>query len=325
MNRPGTFGGQSGRARVLLALGALAVIVVVAVVALGGSDEPAGAADLQVRATARNTSHDEQRFADKVEGAAGNRIEYSLAAINEGKATLSDVAITFTAPTVGATLVAGSCRLRRPGADFVKCPDRLRPSDLSAERLRAGERLEARVAYTLDSPPCRTASAPAEATSDSAQTAITGPAVAAVSYTGLSGRLPRCGTKLAQLLAAVAPGTRATCSEWPGLRSPVLARVQCQPKQGAKYAVYLQYRTPAIAAQVYRLIADRDRPRSCGSVAGGSGTVQEPDGKRVVTCSTGAGGAAHLTWYDDGASVFGYADGVNGDRDALLDWWRRDG
>lgn len=325
MNRPATIGGQFGRVRILLAIGALAVIVVVAVIALGGSDEPSGAADLQVRATARNTSHDEERFAAKVEGAAGNRIEYSLAAINEGKATLTDVAITFTAPTFATTLVAGSCRVRRPGADFVKCSDRLRPSDLSAERLRAGERLEARVAYTLDSPPCRTGSAPAEATSDSAQTPIAGPAVAAVSYTGLSGRLPRCGTKLAQLLAAVPAATRATCREWPGLDQPVLARIQCQPKQGAKYAVYLQYRTPAITAQVYRLIADRDKPRSCGAFKRGSGTVQEPDGKRVVTCSAGTGGAAHLTWYDDGASVFAYADGVDGNRDALLAWWRRDG
>ena len=259
MRGPGTFGGQLGRARVLAALGAVVVIVVLVVVLLGGSDDPGGPAGLQVQATARNTAHAEEPFAAEIDGAAGDRIEYALAAVNTGKATLSDVAIAFTPPPVsGATLVAGSCRVRQPGADFVKCPDRLRERDLAAERLKAGEKLEVRVAYTLDAPPCRTTSIPAKASSDSAQTAITPSATASVRYTGLSGRLPRCGTKLAQLLSAVPAATRATCAEWPGLGPPVLARVQCAPKVGARYAVYLQYRSPAITAQVFQIITDRE-------------------------------------------------------------------
>ena len=325
MSRPGTFGGQLGRARVLAALAAVVLIVVVAVVALGGSSEPGGPAGLQVQATARNTAHADEPFAAEVDGAAGNRIEYALAAVNNGKATLSDVTVAYTPPPVSsATLVAGSCRVRRPGADFAKCPDRLRERDLSADRLKAGEKLEVHVAYTLDPPPCRTTSIPAEATSDSAETAITPVAAATVSYTGLSGRLPRCGTKLAQLLTAVPAATRATCAEWPGLTSPVLARVQCVPKEGARYAVYLQYRSPAIAAQVYQLIADRERPRPCGSFSDGTGTVRDPDGRRVVQCSI-ARGVAHLTWYDDDASVFAYADAADADRDGLLAWWRSNG
>ena len=325
MSRPRTLGGKPSRARVLAALAAVVVIVVLAVVMLGGSDEPAGAADLQVQATARNTSRDGEQFAAKVDGAAGNRIEYALSAVNSGKATLSDVVIAFTPPPVwGGTLVAGSCRVRRPGADFVKCPDGLRQRDLSADRLAGGEKLEVRVTYTLDPPPCRTASVSAGATSDSAQTAITSTATAAVSYTGVSARLPRCGTKLAQLLTAIPAATRATCAEWPGLGPPVLARVQCAPKQGARYAVYIQYRTPAVTAQVYELIADREQPRSCGSFADGTGTVQDSGGKRVVQCST-ARGVAHLSWYDDDASVFAYADGEDADRDGLLAWWRADG
>jgi len=325
MNRPQTFGGQLGRARVLAALAAVVVIVVIAVVALGGSDDPGGPAGLQVQATVRNTAHAEEPFAAEVDGAVGNRIEYALAAVNTGKATLSDVAIAFTPPPVsGATLVAGTCRVKRPGADFAKCPDRLRQRDLSADRLKAGEKLEVRVAYALDSPPCRTASVPAEATSDSAQTAITPTATAAVRYTGLSARLPRCGTKLAQLLSAVPAVTRATCAEWPGLGPPVLARVQCAPKQGARYAVYLQYRSPAITLQVFQIITDRETGRPCGAFADGTGTVQDLGGKRVVQCSN-ARGVAHLTWYDDDASVFAYADAADADRDALLAWWRTDG
>jgi hypothetical protein len=326
MNRPRTFGGQLGWARVLAALAAVAVIVVVAVVALGGSDEATGGpAGLQMQATARNTAHAEEPFAAEVDGAVGNRIEYSLAAVNSGKATLSDVTIAFAPPPVsGATLVAGSCRVRQPDADFVTCPDRLRERDLSAERLKAGEKLEVRVAYTLDSPPCRTTSVPAEATSDSAQTAITPSATATVKYTGLPGRLPRCGTKLAQLLSAVPAATRATCTEWPGLGPPVLARVQCAPKQGARYVVYLQYRSPAITAQVFEIITNREIGRSCGAFADGTGTVQDPGGKRVVQCST-ARGVAHLTWYDDDASVFAYADAADTDRDGLLAWWRANG
>jgi hypothetical protein len=195
---------------------------------------------------------------------------------------------------------------------------------LSADRLKTGEKLEVRVAYTLDSPPCRTASVPAEATSDSAQTAITPTATASVSYTGLSGRLPRCGTKLAQLLSAVPAVTRATCAEWPGLGPPVLARVQCAPKAGARYAVYIQYRSPAITAQVFQLIADRETPRSCGAFVDGTGEVKDPGGKRVVQCSS-ARGVAHLTWYDDDASVFAYADAADADRDGLLAWWRSNG
>jgi hypothetical protein len=325
MSRPQTFGGQLGRARVLAALAAAVVIVVLLVVLLGGSDEPGGPAGLQMQATARNTAHADEPFAAEVDGAVGNRIEYSLRAVNSGKATLSDVAIAFTGPPVsGATLVAGSCRMKGPGADFAKCPDGLRQRDLSADRLKAGEKLEVRVAYTLDSPPCRTASVPAEATSDSAQTAITPTATASVSYTGLSGRLPRCGTKLAQLLSAVPAATRATCAEWPGLGSPVLARVQCAPKQGARYAVYLQYRSPAITAQVFEIITDRETGRSCGAFSDGTGTVKDPGGKRVVQCSN-ARGVAHLTWYDDDASVFAYADGADKDRDGLLAWWRVNG
>ena len=260
MSRPGTFGGQLGRARVLAALAAVAVIVVLAVVALGGgSGEPSGAAGLQVHATVRNTAHADEPFAAEVDGAAGNRIEYELTAVNSGKATLSDVTIAFTGPPVwGGTLVAGSCRVQRPGADVAKCPDRLRERDLSADRLKAGDKLEVHAAYTLDPPPCRTGLVPAEATSNSAQTAITPVATATVHYTGLSGRLPRCGTKLAQLLTAVPAATRPTCAEWPGLTSPVLARVQCAPKEGARYAVYLQYRSPAITAQVFEIIANRE-------------------------------------------------------------------
>jgi hypothetical protein len=325
MSRPGTFGGQLGRVRVLAALAAVVLIVVVAVVALGGSDEPGGPAGLQMQATARNTAHADEPFAAEVDGAVGNRIEYSLAAVNTGKATLSDVAIAFTGPPVsGATLVPGSCRVKRPGGDFAKCADGLGDRDLSAERLRGGERLEVRVAFTLDSPPCRTTSVPAEASSDSAQTAITPTATAAVRYTDLSGRLPRCGTKLAQLLSAIPAATRATCAEWPGLRQPVLARVQCAPKAGARYAVYLQYRTPAITAQVFELIADRERPRACGAFNDGTGTVKDPGGRRVVQCSS-ARGVAHLTWYDDDASVFAYADAADSDHDGLLAWWRADG
>ena len=325
MNRPRTFGGQLGRARVLAALAAVAVIVVIAVVALGGSDEPGGPAGLQVQTTVRNTAHAEEPFAAEVDGAVGNRIEYALAAVNSGKATLSDVAIAFTPPPVsGATLVAGSCRVKRPGGDFAKCADRLRADDLSADRLKAGEKLEVRVAYALDSPPCRTASVPAEATSDSAQTPITPSATAAVRYTGLSGRLPRCGTKLAQLLSAVPAVTRATCVEWPGLPQPVLARIQCSPKAGARYAVYLQYRSPAIAAQVFEIISGRETPGSCGAFADGTGEVKDPGGKRVVQCSN-VRGVAHLTWYDDDASVFAYADAADADRDGLLAWWRKDG
>ena len=325
MNRPRTFGGQLGRARVLAALAAAAVVVVLVVVLLGGSDEPGGPASLQVQATVRNTAHAEEPFAAEVDGAAGNRIEYALAAVNSGKATLSDVAIAFTPPPVsGATLVAGSCRMRQPGADFVECPDGLRERDLSAERLKAGEKLEVRVAYALDPPPCRTASIPAEATSDSAQTAITPSATATVKYTGLSGRLPRCGTKLAQLLTAIPAATRATCTEWPGLGPPVLARVQCAPKQGARYAVYLQYRSPAITSQVFQIITDRETGRSCGEFTDGTGTVEDPGGKRVFQCSN-ARGVAHLTWYDDDASVFAYADAADADRDALLAWWRTNG
>jgi hypothetical protein len=325
MNRPGTFGGQLGRARVLAALAAAVVVVVLVVVLLGGSDEPGGPAGLHAQATVRNTAHAEEPFAAEVDGAAGNRIEYALTAINSGKASLSDVTIAFAPPPVsGATLVAGSCRIRRPGADFAKCPDSLRDRDLSAERLKAGESLEVRVAYTLDSPPCRTAAVPAEVTSDSAQTAITPPATVAVKYTGLSGRLPRCGTKLAQLLSAIPAATRATCTEWPGLGPPVLARVQCAPKSGARYVVYLQYRSPAITSQVFQIITDRETGRSCGAFADGTGTVEDPGGKRVVQCST-ARGVAHLTWYDDDASVFAYADAADADRDALLAWWRTNG
>jgi hypothetical protein len=325
MNRPGTFAGQLGRSRVLAALAAAAVIVVLVVVLLGGSDEPGGPAGLHVQATVRNTAHAEEPFAAEVDGAPGNRIEYALAAINSAKATLSDVTIAFAPPPAsGATLVTGSCRVKRPGADFATCPDGLRERDLSAKRLKAGESLEVRVAYTLDSPPCRTASVPAEVTSDSAQTAISPIATAAVKYTGLSGRLPRCGTKLAQLLSAIPAATRATCTEWPGLGPPVLARVQCAPKAGARYAVYLQYRSPAITSQVFQIITDRETGRSCGAFADGTGTVQDPGGKRVVQCST-ARGVAHLTWYDDDASVFAYADAADADRDALLAWWRTNG
>lgn len=325
MSRRGTFGGQLGNPRVLAALAAVVVIVVIAVVALGGDDEPTGTASLQVQATARNATRDEERFAAKVDAAAGNRVEYALTAVNAGEATLSDVAIAFTPPPVwGATLVPGSCRIKRPGADFSACADRLRVPDLSTDRLKAGEQLEVRVAYTVDPPPCRTASVPAEATSDSAQTAITATAVATVDYRGVSGRLPRCGTKLAQLLTAVPAATRATCTEWPGAPSPVLARVQCSPKQGARYAVYLQYRTPALTAQVYELIAGRERPRPCGAFTSGTGTVQTPAGERVVQCST-RGGVARVTWYDDGASVFAYADAADGDSDRLLAWWRANG
>ena len=325
MNRPRTFGGQLGWARVLAALAAAVVVVVLVVVLLGGSDDPGGPAGLQVQATVRNTAHAEEPFAAEVDGAAGNRIEYALAAVNSGKATLSNVTIAFTPPPVsGATLVAGSCRLRQPGDDFVKCPDRLRERDLSAEQLKAGERLEVRVAYALDSPPCRTASVPAEASSDSAQTAITPTASASVRYTGLSARLPRCGTKLAQLLTAIPAATRATCVEWPGLGPPVLARVQCAPKAGAAYAVYLQYRSPAITAQVFKIIADRETPRACGDFSDGTGEVKDPGGKRVVQCSN-VRGVAHLTWYDDDASVFAYADAADSDRDGLLDWWRTNG
>jgi hypothetical protein len=186
--------------------------------------------------------------------------------------------------------------------------------------------LEARVTYTLDPPPCRTPSVASQATADSAETALSPPAVASVRYTGLvAGGLPRCGTKLAQLLSTVPAPTRASCAEWPGVPAPALARVQCAPKQGAKYAVYIQYRSPAIAEQVYELVAGRDAPRSCGTFRDGAGTVQDTGGKRAVTCSSGAGGRAHLTWYDDGASVFAYGDGVDGDRDRLLAWWRRSG
>lgn len=325
MNRPRTIGGQLGRARVLSALAAAVVIVVLLVVAFGGSDEPGGPAGLQVQTTVRNTAHAEEPFAAEVDGVVGNRIEYALAAVNTGDATLSDVAIAFTPPPVsGATLVAGSCRVRRPGGDFAKCGDRLRQDDLSADRLKAGEKLEVRVAYALDSPPCRTASVPAEATSDSAQTPITPSATAAVRYTGLSGRLPRCGTKLAQLLSAVPAATRATCAEWPGLGPPVLARIQCAPKAGARYAVYIQYRSPAITAQVFELVADRETPRSCGAFADGTGEVKDPGGKRVVQCSS-VRGVARLTWYDDDASVFAYADAADSDRDGLLAWWRTNG
>lgn len=325
MSRPGTFGGQLGAARVLAALAAVVVIVVLVVVLLGGSDDPGGPAGLQMQATVRNTSHADEPFAAEVDGATGNRIEYALTAVNSDKATLSDVAIAFAPPPVwGGTLVAGSCRVKRPGADFAKCPDRLRARDLSADELKAGEKLEVRVAYTLNPPPCRTASVPAEATSDSAETPITSPAIATVAYTGLSGRLPRCGTKLAQLLTAVPAATRATCAEWPGLEAPVLARVQCAPKQGAQYAVYIQYRTPAITEQVYQLISDRETPRSCGAFTDGTGTVQDPGGRRVVQCSN-ARGVAHLTWYDDDASVFAYADAADADRDGLLAWWRANG
>jgi hypothetical protein len=325
MSRSGTFGGQLGRARVLAGLAAAVVIVVLLVVALGGSDEPGGTAGLQVRATVRNTAHADEPFAAEVDGAAGNRIEYALTAVNSGKATLSNVTIAFTGPPLwGGTLVAGSCRVQRPGAGFAKCPDGLRERDLSADRLKAGDKLEVRVAYRLDPPPCRTGLVPAEATTNSAQTASTPAATATVHYTGLSGHLPRCGTKLAQLLTAVPAATRATCAEWPGLTAPVLARVQCVPKAGARYAVYLQYRSPAITAQVFKLIADRERPRACGSFADGTGTVRDPDGERVVQCST-ARGVAHLTWYDDAASVFAYADAADADRDGLLAWWRADG
>jgi hypothetical protein len=326
MSRPGTLADQLGRARVLVALGVVAVVVVLAIVLLGGSsDEPTGASTLQVRATARNTAHADEPFAAEVDGAVGNRVEYALTAINAGKATLSDVTIAFTPPSVwGGTLVAGSCRLQRPGTDFVKCPDGLRERDLSADRLKAGEKLEVHVAYTIDPPPCRTASVPAAAASDSAQTATTATAIATVAYTGLSGRLPRCGTKLAQLLSAVPAATRATCAEWPGLGPPVLARVQCAPKADARYAVYLQYLTPTVTQQVFQLIADREKPRPCGAFAGGTGSVQAPGGKRVVQCST-ARGVAHLTWYDDGASVFAYADAGDSNRDRLVDWWRANG
>jgi len=324
MNRPSTFGGP-GRARVLAALAAAAAIVGLLIVLLGGSDDPGGPAGLQMQTTARNTAHADEPFAAEIDGAVGNRIEYALAAVNTGKATLSDVAIAFTGPPVsGATLVAGSCRVRRPGADFAKCPDRLRARDLSADQLKGGEKLEVRVAYTVDPPPCRTASVPAEATSDSAETPITAPAIATVSYTGLSGRLPRCGTKLAQLLTAIPAATRATCAEWPGLKQPVLARVQCAPKQGARYAVYIQYRTPAITAQVFELIADRETPRSCGAFDDGTGTVRDAGGRRVVQCSN-VRGVAHLSWYDDDASVFAYADADDADRDGLLAWWRANG
>lgn len=326
MSRRGTSAGQLGNTRVLAALAALVVIAVIAFIALGGGDdEPTGPASLRVQATARNVARDEERFAAKIDAAAGNRVEYALTAVNAGEATLSDVAIAFTAPPVwGATLVAGSCRVKRPGEDFSACADRLRVPDLSADRLKAGERLEVRVTYTIDPPPCRTASVPAAATSDSAQTAITAAAIATVDYSGVSGRLPRCGTKLAQLLTAVPAATRATCTEWPGAPSPVLARVQCSPKQGARYAVYLQYRTPAITAQVYQLIADRERPRPCGAFTRGTGTVQTPAGERVVQCSA-RGGVARVTWYDDGASVFAYADAADGDGDRLLAWWRANG
>ncbi len=312
--------------RVLAALAAAVAIVALVIVLFGGSDEPGGPADLQMQATVRNAAHADEPFAAEVDGAAGNRVEYALAAVNTGRGTLSDVAIAFAAPPVwGGTLVTGSCRVRRPGADFVKCPDRLRASDLSTERLAAGEKLEMRVAYTLNPPPCRTASVPAEATSDSAETPITSPAITTVSYTGVSGRLPRCGTKLAQLLTAVPAATRATCAEWPGLEQPVLARVQCAPKRGARYAVYIQYRTPAVTAQVFELIAGRETPRSCGAFTDGTGTVQDTGGKRVVQCSSSAGGVARVTWYDDDASVFAYADGGDADRDALLAWWRANG
>ncbi len=327
MSRPGRLAEQLGRRRGLAALAAAALVVVVlAVVLLGGSsDPPVRATALQVQATARNASRDEQPFAARVRAAAGNRIEYALTAVNAGQGTLSHVAIAFTAPPAwGATLVAGSCRAKRPGTGFAACSDRLRERDLSAERLKAGERLEVRVAYTLDAPPCRTASVPAEATSDSAQTAIAGPAIATVSYREVSGRLPRCGTKLAQLLSAVPAATRATCTEWPGLGPPVLARVQCAPKRGARYAVYLQYLSPAVTQQVFRLIADRETPRPCGSFTDGTGTVRGPAGTREVQCSS-ARGVARVTWYDEGASVFAYADGTDGDRDRVLDWWRTSG
>lgn len=327
MRRRGTFGGQLGNPRVLAALAAVVVIAVIAVVALGGGgdDEPTGPASLRVQATARNVARDEERFAAKIDAAAGNRVEYALTAVNAGDATLSDVAIAFTPPPAwGATLVPGSCRLKRPGAGFSACADRLRVPDLSTDRLKAGEQLEVRAAYTIDPPPCRTATVPAEATADSSQTAITATAIATVDYSGVSGRLPRCGTKLAQLLTAIPAATRATCTEWPGVPRPVLARVQCTPKQGASYAVYLQYRTPALTAQVYELIAGRERPGPCGAFTSGTGTVQTPAGKRVVQCST-RGGVARVTWYDDGASVFAYADAPDGDRDRLLDWWRANG
>src|SRR5688572_18046090 len=154
MDRPRTLGGGLGRARVLAALAAVVVIVVIAVVALGGSDDPGGPAQLRMQATARNTAHADEPFAAEIDGTAGNRIEYALTAVNAGKATLSGVAIAFTPPPVsGATLVRGSCRLRQPGDDFAKCPDGLRQRDLSADRLKAGESLEARVAYRLDPPP----------------------------------------------------------------------------------------------------------------------------------------------------------------------------
>ena len=41
-----------------------------------------------MQATVRNTAHADEPFAAEVDGAAGNRIEYALAAVNTGKATL---------------------------------------------------------------------------------------------------------------------------------------------------------------------------------------------------------------------------------------------
>ena len=280
-----------------------------------------------MQATVRNAAHADEPFAAEVDGAAGNRVEYALAAVNIGRGTLSDVAIAFAAPPVlgwdarhrqlpGAATGRGLRQVPGPAARRTTCrPSAWRrarsskcASPTPSTRRRAGRRR---------SPRRRPLTAP--------QTPITSPAITTVSYTGVSGRLPRCGTKLAQLLTAVPAATRATCAEWPGLEQPVLARVQCAPKRGARYAVYIQYRTPAVTAQVFELIAGRETPRSCGAFTDGTGTVQDTGGKRVVQCSSSAGGVARVTWYDDDASVFAYADGGDADRDALLAWWRANG
>ena len=89
--------------------------------------------------------------------------------------------------------------------------------------------------------------------------------------------------------------------------------------------MYIQYRTPAITAQVYELIADRETAALVRRLR-----RRDRHGRRTPAASASSsartsGGVAHLTWYDDDASVFAYADAADSDRDGLLAWWRTDG
>ena len=268
----------------------------------------------------RNVTRHEPLATNATDVKPGDLVEYVGQAINLGTEPLSNVTIEFFGlPASASSFVYGSCRVGIVGHAPVRCRDRMNPADLHAHELRPGERLEARVRFVVEQPPCAREEIWQRSRADSDETTITGNAWTVIRYDDAV--LPACGTAQARLLAAIPTPVRRACDLWRDKQRPRLLRVACRPPGPTSFAVYELYRSGREARRTFALYRASERPTRCWRFSSREHRYTSAEGRYRFNCTLNDDGNAALVWLDERRRVVGYAARADTDVVAIVRWW----